>query len=335
MPEAPIQRLITALLQPATTWTIESLAHQTHLTATQVKQALDEITRQGCTFTHTSPTAIQLQRSALTTWADHLEHTLPRNGWPASQPHIEVYQQTASTQDALRRLIHHDPAKATHAIAIANQQEAGRGRRGRPWLARPGDALLISFTWPQTPKDPIEAASIRAALAITDLIDQHPAHTTPTIRWPNDILLSNRKVAGILVEHQQDKQNQTHAIIGIGLNVHGHPNLPDAPHRLDDTSNAPTSLASNGIHIDRLWAATSLLTNYARISRLPQQQLAAQWKQRSSDLGRHIILNVSGRPIEGEVVGLDLNDGLILRDHLGTQHHIPAAHATRSAEPSA
>jgi BirA family transcriptional regulator, biotin operon repressor / biotin---[acetyl-CoA-carboxylase] ligase len=114
-------------------------------------------------------------------------------------------RETPSTNDRARALA---IAGAPHgALVTAAAQTAGRGRQGRTWVGPPGRALLLSLLLREY--DPL--LPLRAGLAVADLAGQHAR-----VKWPNDVLLGGRKLAGILVEARgQDGW----AVLGIGVNV--------------------------------------------------------------------------------------------------------------------
>ncbi len=112
---------------------------------------------------------------------------------------------TGSTNDDARALA---LAGAPHGTLVtALEQSAGRGRGGRRWEAPPGGALLCSLVL----REPPTLLSLRAGVAVADAIGE-----AATLKWPNDILIDGRKVAGILVEA---RPRELWAVLGIGVNV--------------------------------------------------------------------------------------------------------------------
>jgi BirA family transcriptional regulator, biotin operon repressor / biotin---[acetyl-CoA-carboxylase] ligase len=112
---------------------------------------------------------------------------------------------TTSTNDRARALALEG---APHgALVTAGEQSAGRGRQGRTWAAPPGRALLLSLVL----RDPPVLLPLAAALAVAEVVGPEAR-----IKWPNDVLLDGRKVAGILAE---GRSHEGWAVLGIGLNV--------------------------------------------------------------------------------------------------------------------
>ena len=118
-----------------------------------------------------------------------------------------------STNLRARRLAEHGAPHGTLVTAAA--QSAGRGRQGRQWTAPPGSSLLMSLVL----RDPPALLSLRAGVAVAETVAAALPESRPgsvAVKWPNDVLIDGRKVAGILVEGRP----QDHwAVLGIGLNV--------------------------------------------------------------------------------------------------------------------
>ncbi|PJG85806.1 bifunctional biotin operon repressor/biotin--[acetyl-CoA-carboxylase] ligase [Conservatibacter flavescens] len=102
-------------------------------------------------------------------------------------------------------------------ICLAEQQTAGRGRRGRPWQSPFGSQIIMSLYWQWDPKKSLEGLSTIVGLAIVETLRKAGAWVE--VKWPNDILLNKRKLAGILVEIANHKNNAINLVIGVGLNL--------------------------------------------------------------------------------------------------------------------
>ena len=128
-------------------------------------------------------------------------------------------EQVESTNKTAAELI--GLSQAPHGtVILARTQSAGRGQRGRAWLSQPGEDLTLSVVlWPQDLRAQDQfALSKLAALAVRDTV----AACVPgpvKVKWPNDVLVDRRKVAGILIECDLVGDHVGHAVVGIGLNV--------------------------------------------------------------------------------------------------------------------
>ncbi len=132
-------------------------------------------------------------------------------------PHLHL-RATTSTNDRARELA---GAGAPHGTLVtADEQSAGRGRQGRAWSAPAGDALLMSVVV----REPLDLLPLAAAVAVAQVCG--PA---ARIKWPNDVLIDDRKVAGILAE---GRPQEGWAVVGIGVNVAV--NVADLPPELHE-----------------------------------------------------------------------------------------------------
>ncbi|MEQ9453012.1 MAG: biotin--[acetyl-CoA-carboxylase] ligase [Phycisphaeraceae bacterium] len=316
-------KLLPLLLEPASDWSVQELSERAGLIDADVLSGFDQLRRDGCGIDIHGPERVRLVSSGLSCWGDYLEASIEH------QLRVEVYHQTSSTQDVLKRLLDGEQRGAT--VAMADEQTAGRGRRGRSWLAASGDGLLMSLAWPLEGSEPVERMPVIGCLAVAESVHLLPTHQAATIRWPNDVLLNDRKLAGVLIERVADASGQSWAVIGWGINVLGTPEV-EGPQRLDGSITAPTSLADLGLRIDRLWLAHAVLERFVSLTKLDTSDLAERWRVRSSDLGRQATLKVNGQMLCGEVIDVDITSGLVLRDHSGVCHWVPSAQASRACD---
>jgi BirA family biotin operon repressor/biotin-[acetyl-CoA-carboxylase] ligase len=176
-------------------------------------------------------------------------------------------RETTSTNELARKLA---AAGAPHGTLVTTgYQSAGRGRQGRTWTAPPGRALLLSLVVRQP--DPL--LPLRAGLAVADL-----AGEAALVKWPNDVLLDGRKVAGVLVEA---RPQEGWAVVGIGVNA------AFAPGELPPELNAgtlgrspaelETTLAELLVHLDRRLAEPSAETLAALRGRDALLDRAVSW----------------------------------------------------------
>jgi BirA family transcriptional regulator, biotin operon repressor / biotin---[acetyl-CoA-carboxylase] ligase len=167
---------------------------------------------------------------------------------------------TDSTNERARELA---SAGALHGTLVtADEQTAGRGRQGREWVARPGAALLMSLVL----RSPGDALPLAAAVAVCEALPAEAA-----IKWPNDIWIERRKVAGILVEA---RPQQGWAVLGIGVNVR---EAPPVEHS--------TSLGGE-ISVEDL--LSRVLVSLDRWLREPLPAVLAAWRSRDALLGQRV-----------------------------------------------
>ena len=196
---------------------------------------------------------------------------------------------TDSTNERARALA---TAGAPHGTVVtADEQEAGRGRQGRAWSAPPGSAVLMSVVL----REVGETLPLTAAVAVCAALP-----VEARIKWPNDVWIDGRKVAGILVEA---RPQEGWAVLGIGLNV----STEEFPPPLDETA---TSLRLAGASLtvdDTLAALLGALEEW--LPRPPDDVLAA-WRQRDVLLGKPVRWANGSK--EGVAGGIDSSGALIV-----------------------
>jgi len=288
-------------------------------TEKSIDRSVAKLILHGCTIERDLH-AIRLIQTGLGVWQDYLQHHLPG----LSKRDIEVYQTTDSTQDLAK-------ARADKSVIIfADEQTAGRGRLGRQWLAPKGTGLLFSMTHKPPPgrADSIDRVSFLTAVAIAQAIEYVTGQGPVQIRWPNDLYMGHRKLAGILVETIQTAgaENAT-AVIGVGVNVGlTHEHLAELPAELRSRI---TSFAMLDWHVDRLLIANEVIAQIDRNLHDPQVQLLVdEWRVRNLFREQTITLQSHGQTITGTVIDLDPDDGLIIRRDTGEIVHLATATTT-------
>ncbi len=130
-----------------------------------------------------------------------------------------VMATTTSTNDVAKRAARDGAAHG--ATWVAEEQTAGRGRRGHSWVSPPGEGLLFSvlLRLPCTPAR-VPPIALVAGLAVRDAVAAAAPGASIAIKWPNDVLVAGRKVAGILIEAITVGSRVEAVVVGIGINVH-------------------------------------------------------------------------------------------------------------------
>lgn len=281
-----------------------------------VDRSVGRLIHHGCTIERDIH-AVRLRETGLGVWKDYLQHALPEQ----SRRSVEVYQTTGSTQDLVK-------ARAGRPLMIlADEQTAGRGRLGRRWLAPRGAGLLFSMTHKLPPDqiDSIDRVSFLTAVALAQAIERITGHGPVQIRWPNDIYVDHRKLAGILVETVQpaDAANAT-AVIGIGINVGlTHDHLAELPAEL---RSRVTSFAMLGWPVDRLHLAEQVIAQIDRnLHARDVPLLVDEWRIRNLHRAQTLQVKANGQTITGTVIDLDPDHGLMVRRDTGEIVHLPAA----------
>ena len=132
---------------------------------------------------------------------------------------LHIVSTTTSTSDLAKQGAR---AGANHGSTwLAEEQTDGRGRQGRQWFARRGESLLFSVLLRlDCDLCRLPPVSVGVGLAVADAIGRHLKERRPRLKWPNDVVIRDRKVAGILVESVKVSPGKSCVIVGIGINVH-------------------------------------------------------------------------------------------------------------------
>lgn len=210
---------------------------------------------------------------------------------------------------------------ADGTVVWAREQTAGRGRRGRAWASPAGNLYTSTTFRPECRAAQAAQLSLVAAVALAEAVAAVlPPDTKVACKWPNDILVDGRKVAGILLESAGNDTAVDWVVIGCGVNVASHP---------DDTAYPATNLTSVA------GAALSLetvLEHYLRHlfnwrERWQADGIApvrAAWVARAAGLGEAITVRLPDRELHGRFRDLDADGALLLELPDGGQQRITA-----------
>lgn len=294
--------------------TMHALTRDAQLTPDAALRALADLAAHGCLLER-SPTHVHLERIGLGCYRDLLEHLAQQNHWRLAQ-RVQVFQRTASTNDAAWSAAA-DP-RNDGLVVFADEQTAGRGRRGNQWHAPAGQSILTSILLANVPHENVERLTLLAGLA-TALAIESTTQLATQIKWPNDVLVENRKVAGILVE-----KRAAHVVVGIGINVLQATGDfdPAVAHR------ATSLLIAAGRRFDRLRLLAALIAQLHSLLARPDQSWLDDWRRRCHMLGRPVRVLHEGRERTGQILDVDPLAGLVIRDEFGVTHMLASATTT-------
>jgi BirA family biotin operon repressor/biotin-[acetyl-CoA-carboxylase] ligase len=213
----------------------------------------------------------------------------------------------ASTNDEAARYAR---AGASHGtIIIAERQEAGRGREGRAWASPSGGLYLSAVMRPPLPLADVPAITLAIGIAVCDAARAFGA--AAALKWPNDVLVGDKKLAGVLVETQSQGGRLDSVIVGIGVNL----------------EIVPESVAARAtaLHVEREVFLTELVARLElwvdRYVACGLDSIIPSWQQRMAP-GLSARAMIDGAALCGELAGIDLDGALLLRDDTGTVHRV-------------
>ncbi|HPF38156.1 MAG TPA: biotin--[acetyl-CoA-carboxylase] ligase [Phycisphaerae bacterium] len=223
-----------------------------------------------------------------------------------------------------------DDQDADGTVIFAERQTAGRGRLGRVWHCPNGagltfTVLLCEAVGATTPAAWMMLAGIAVVRGVIDATD-----VAPSLRWPNDVYVNDRKLAGILVESRRRDDGMNVVAIGVGINClqrpgHFPPELRDRATSLDMLSTAPVDRHSVARHTLR--ALDAALCDRIHCD---ETRLIELWQSHSVDIGAHVELRSEGHAFRGRIIDVHPRDGLLVQLDDGGRRQFDPATTTRS-----
>jgi BirA family transcriptional regulator, biotin operon repressor / biotin---[acetyl-CoA-carboxylase] ligase len=234
--------------------------------------------------------------------------------------HILRYESVTSTNDIARQLVSCQTDEGT--VITAAEQTLGRGSHGKTWISPAGVNLLVSVILrPRVPTRRIPEMAFVASLAVAEYL--MGCGMPARVKWPNDIRVNGRKIAGILIEAVPVQGTEPSAIVGIGLNL----NWSDLS--LDLAETATSVLIETGRCTDVSDALGGLLSSleavYGEYRREGFGRILARWKPLDCLTGSEVVVACDGEPLRGTSEGIDATGALLVRMPDGTLKSISAA----------
>ena len=242
------------------------------------------------------------------------------------RPSITVFKQTDSTNLQAKILASRGAPEGT--VVAAESQTTGRGRRGRAWLSPAGQGLCLSIVL-RPMLSPAQAPQITLMTAVAVARTMENAGVHVHIKWPNDILVEGKKIAGILTEISTEMDQVDWVIVGLGLNV----NTPadEIPEPIREL--ATSMQIQKGFPIARAALVGDLLLNfekcYEQLNTEGFSPIMEQWRRMSDIIGRQVYVDVMNTRHCGTVVAVDDDGVLILEDIQGQTQRIFSGDVTR------
>jgi BirA family biotin operon repressor/biotin-[acetyl-CoA-carboxylase] ligase len=230
---------------------------------------------------------------------------------------IFAYKTIGSTNDTARRLAESDSPEGT--LIIAEKQTKGRGRLGRSWYSPQGKGLYFSVILrPRVVIERIPALSLVAAFSVCRVIEAL-TNLRPRIKWPNDCLIRDKKVAGILIDISAELDRISHAILGVGLNINNTAK--------DFSSGLRKTATSLSIEADKTFVRIQILRSflyefenlYNNFCKYGLEFIAPELVKRSSVIGKKITYKLGEKKYTGMALGYNENGGLRVKSKDGVK----------------
>lgn len=227
---------------------------------------------------------------------------------------IRVFEQTTSTNDVLEKLARDGVREG--AVVFAESQTQGRGRLGRKWASPVRKGLWFSVLLrPDLQPQAATQLTVASASAVRNAIEEQ-TRLRAEIKWPNDILISGKKVAGILTELSAELDRIKYVLVGIGVDV----NLNPGDFPAEVRSQATSLKIELGKPVARAELAVAILREldrqYARVMAGEFGAVASDWEQHCSTIGQRLVIRIGERRFCGRAESLGEDGALLLRtDH--------------------
>lgn len=201
-------------------------------------------------------------------------------------------------------------------LIVAERQSAGKGRLGREWFSPVGGIWFSVILYPQLSPSYISRITLMTAVAVVKSI-KICTQIKSQIKWPNDILINEKKVCGILTEMSAELDIINWVVVGIGINVNiEHREFPE-----DIQENTISLKETSGKEISRVKLAQTFLQEFEKyyeiLKRREFSSILKEWKLYSHTLGKKIRVDIGERIITGEAVDINEEGSLILKKEDG------------------
>ncbi len=197
-----------------------------------------------------------------------------------------------------------------HEIIFARKQSGGRGRKNRSWVSPEGNLYFSLILRPKISAEKLSQLSFLGIAALNEMVKKVSHKTSAIIenKWPNDLLLDGKKIAGSLLESKISGGNSEFAVLGIGLNLTSNP---------DNTIFPATNLLEAGVDLSAESALKNFLDEFEKIYQnwlnFGFAGIRNLWLRNAFSLGKEIKVTLDEQPLRGIFEDLDLEGNLLLR----------------------
>jgi BirA family biotin operon repressor/biotin-[acetyl-CoA-carboxylase] ligase len=224
---------------------------------------------------------------------------------------VYYFDTVSSTMDEAFRLAMEGSEEGT--LVCAETQTKGRGRMGRVWTSPKGKGIYLSLILrPKLSPTDVSQLTLLSAVVVAEVVRSFSG-INARIKWPNDILVDNKKLVGILTEMNAEIDRVKFVIVGMGINVNTPLNL------------MPPQSTSLKAETDKSFSRVDLIKEilknmeawYERYQQQGFEPVHKRWKELSSTLGKNIRVNDSNKVTKGKAVDIDSDGGLLIRSESG------------------
>lgn len=286
----------------------EDIANHLHISRTAVWKHIQQIKKKGYQISAIPNKGYHIDQSPNLLTIEEINQYLDTTIIGSKIYHLSSVD---STNNYAKKIAKNNENEGT--VIIADEQTGGRGRKQRPWLSPKGGLWFSILLRPSIPPNRAMIVTMCSACAIAEAIKQQTS-CNPSIKWPNDILINNKKVCGILTELSAEIDKINYLIVGIGLNANN-----EVPQSLK--SIATSLLKETGSTIDLVSLFVSILSSleqlYKALANDDISLIRETWIRYSSTLGSIIKVETEKEEMRGTAIGLGENGELIVQTPKG------------------
>lgn len=293
----------------------ERLGAQLGVSRAAIWKILSRLEKQGFPIQRVRGKGYRIPPNAVLLDLKHIQSALPQGLKEVWEWHL--FQQLDSTNTEAQRLLQQTESK--RLICLSEQQLAGRGRRGRVWASPFAQNIYLSLVEPfEGGAQAVEGLSLVVGLALVEALEQ-VGYRGCKLKWPNDVLLDGRKLAGILVELSGDLTSECQVVIGVGVNVL----MRDKPTDIDQPWTS-LLMSEQKQPLDRNILIAAFLTQLAEaLATFKSEGFApfvSRWEQRDAWKNRAVRVVAGSHVQEGVSRGVTARGALRLVSALGEVH---------------
>ncbi|MBW2180493.1 MAG: biotin--[acetyl-CoA-carboxylase] ligase [Deltaproteobacteria bacterium] len=219
------------------------------------------------------------------------------------ESHIHYFSEVNSTMDVARNMAKDDCPHFT--VIIAESQTKGRGRLKRKWISEEGGLYFTIVLRPDMPITLVHMVNFCASLSLAKILQNHFS-LNAKVKWPNDVLVDDKKISGLLSEMEADDNGIYFVNIGIGINVNNDPALEEP--------NATSLKKLLGKDVLRKTILSLFLDEFENSLNLSNvNKIMIQWKKYTMTLGKEVRIVTSRETTEGTAIDVDESGALILK----------------------
>jgi len=217
---------------------------------------------------------------------------------------IEHHMTIGSTNERARELA--EQGWPDGSFVVSEAQETGKGRLGREWSSPRGGIWFSLILIPDMRPSEAPILTLAGGTAVAEAMAKNGYDAR--LKWPNDVLLGEKKVCGILTEMSGEMERIDYIVMGIGINANC--KVVDLPKEV--RAKATTLLEAKGAPVDRKRLLADILTAFEGLYGLGPEDMISRWKKRSATLGKRVRIHTQKEDIEGVAKDLDATGALIL-----------------------